>query len=70
MELLNKEIEFCKNILSAKLKPTEMILDREVVDKDTLEFIREATEFELDCFYTIRINEMKIRRMESMPEYF
>ena len=70
MEMLKKEIEICKDVLNASLKPSEMILDGNVVDKETLDFIREATEFELDCFYTIRINEMKIRTRKSLPSYF
>lgn len=67
-EKLIKEIEFCKKILESKLVCTEMILDGYVVNKKTFETIREADELELECFYTIRINEMKLRLLdESLP---
>jgi hypothetical protein len=67
-EKLIKEIEFCKKILDSKLVCTEMILDGYVVNRKTFETIREADELELECFYTIRINEMKLRLLdESLP---
>ena len=67
-EKLIKEIEFCKKILESKLVCTEMILDGHVVNKKTFETIRKADELELECFYTIRINEMKLRLLdESLP---
>lgn len=67
-EKLIKEIEFCKKILESKLVCTEMILDGYVVNRKTFETIREADELELECFYTIRINEMKLRLLdESLP---
>lgn len=67
-EKLIKEIEFCKKILESKLVCTEMILDGCVVNKKTFETIRKADELELECFYTIRINEMKLRLLdESLP---
>lgn len=65
---LIKEIEFCEKILESKLVCTEMILDDEIVDTRTFETIRKADELELECFYTIRINEMKLRLLdESLP---
>jgi hypothetical protein len=67
-EKLIKEIEFCKKILDSKLVCTEMILDGYVVNRKTFETIRKADELELECFYTIRINEMKLRLLdESLP---
>lgn len=67
-EKLIKEIEFCKKILDSKLVCTEMILDGYVVNRKTFETIREADELELECFYTIRINEMKLRLLDkSLP---
>lgn len=67
-EKLIKEIEFCKKILESKLVCTEMILDGYVVNRKTFETIRKADELELECFYTIRINEMKLRLLdESLP---
>jgi hypothetical protein len=42
-----------------------MILDREVIDDVTFETIRPATEFELEMFYKIRLNELKIKEIRN-----
>ena len=63
--LLQNEIEECKRMLNIHLKNNEMILDREVIDDETFETIRPATEFELEMFYKIRLNELKIKEIKK-----
>ena len=64
-QLLENDIKVSEEVLATNLKPNEMILDGYVVDSETLENIREATENELNCFYAIRINEMRLRMLEE-----
>ena len=45
-----------------------MILDREVVDVNTFETVRKATEDEITWFYEIRLTQLKIKELEkSLP---
>lgn len=45
-----------------------MILDREVVDINTFETVRKATEDEITWFYEIRLSQLKIKELEnSLP---
>lgn len=45
-----------------------MILDREVVDVNTFETVRKATEDEITWFYEIRLSQLKIKELEkSLP---
>ena len=45
-----------------------MILDREVVDVNTFETVRKATEYEITWFYEIRLSQLKITELEkSLP---
>jgi hypothetical protein len=64
-QLLENDIEKCEEYLAARLGPDQMILDGFVVDGNTFEDIRELTEDERKCFYTIRINEMRLRMIEE-----
>lgn len=64
-QLLENDIKVAKEVLENNLKENEMILDGMVIDVDTFEDIREATENELRCFYAIRINEMRLRMLEE-----
>ena len=64
-QLLQSEIKVCEEYLVARLGPDQMILDGFVVDENTFEDIRELTEDERKCFYTIRINEMRLRMLEE-----
>ncbi len=64
-QLLENDIKVSKEVLENNLKENEMILDGMVIDADTFEDIREATQNELNCFYTIRINEMRLRLLEN-----
>jgi len=64
-QLLQNEIKVCEEYLAARLGPDQMILDGFVVDENTFEDIREITEDERKCFYTIRINEMRLRMIEE-----
>lgn len=64
-QLLENDIEKCEEYLAARLGPDQMILDGFVVDENTFEDIRELTEDERKCFYTIRINEMRLRMLEE-----
>ena len=44
------------------------ILDGEVLEAETFNFVRKASPQELEMFYTIRINEMRIRNLKnSLP---
>ena len=63
--LIENDIKISKKFLSTLLKENEEILDGMVVDKDTLEDIREASEEELEWFYAIRLNEMRLRNLEE-----
>ena len=42
-----------------------MILDREVVDVNTFETVRKATEDEITWFYEIRLTQLKIKELEG-----
>lgn len=42
-----------------------IILDGEVLDKYTFEYVRDATDAELELFYNIRLNELKIKNLEE-----
>ena len=64
-ELIENDIRISKKFLSTLLKENEEILDGMVVDKDTLEDIRKASEEELEWFYAIRLNEMRLRNLEE-----
>lgn len=64
-ELIENDIRISKKFLSTLLKENEEILDGMVVDKETLEDIRKASEEELEWFYAIRINEMRLRNLEE-----
>lgn len=64
-QLLEKEINDCEQLLTERIKDDQLILDGFVVDSNTFEDIREATEEELKCFYLIRINKMKLRMLEE-----
>ena len=64
-QLLENEIDECEQYLSERLGPDQMILDGWVIDENTFEDIRELTEEERECFYLIRINKMKLRRLEE-----
>ena len=64
-QLLENDIKVSEEVLAANLKPNEMILDGYVIDLETFENVREATENELKCFYTIRINEMRLRMLDE-----
>ena len=45
-----------------------MILDREVIDVNTFETVRKATEDEITWFYEIRLSQLKIKELEnSLP---
>lgn len=64
-QLLQSEIKVCEEYLAERLGPDQMILDGFVVDENTFEDIRELTEEERKCFYTIRINKMRLRKIEE-----
>lgn len=64
-ELIENDIRISKRFLNTSLKENEEILDGMVVDKYTLEDIREASEEELEWFYAIRLNEMRLRNLEE-----
>ena len=68
-QLLEKEIDDCEQYLAAGLGPDQMILDGFVIDENTFEDIRELTDEERTCFYTIRINKMKINLIEKDTFY-
>ena len=64
-ELIENDIRISKRFLNTSLKENEEILDGMIVDKYTLEDIREASEEELEWFYAIRLNEMRLRNLEE-----
>lgn len=64
-ELIENDIRISKKFLNTLLKENEEILDGMIVDKYTLEDIREASEEELEWFYAIRLNEMRLRNLEE-----
>ena len=64
-ELIENDIRISKRFLNTSLKENEEILDGMVVDKYTLEDIRKASEEELEWFYAIRLNEMRLRNLEE-----
>jgi hypothetical protein len=64
-ELIENDIRISKKFLNKSLRENEEILDGMVVDKDTLEDIRKASEEELEWFYAIRLNEMRLRNLEE-----
>ena len=64
-QLLQNEINDCEKYLAERLGPDQMILDDWVIDENTFEDIRELTEEERKCFYLIRINRVKLRRLDA-----
>ena len=64
-QLLQNEINDCEKYLAERLGPDQMILDDWVIDENTFEDIRELTEEERKYFYLIRINRMKLRRLDA-----
>lgn len=64
-QLLENEIEKCEEYLAARLGPDQLILDGFIIDENTFDYVRELTEDERKCFYTIRINKMRIRMIEE-----
>ena len=64
-QLLENEIEKCEEYLAARLGPDQLILDGFIIDENTFDCVRELTEDERKCFYTIRINKMRIRMIEE-----
>ena len=64
-QLLKNEIDDCEKYLADRLGPDQMILDDYVIDENTFYNIRKLTDEERKCFYTIRINKMKIRRIDA-----
>lgn len=41
------------------------ILDGDILEVETFNFVRKASPQELEMFYTIRINEMRIKKLEN-----
>ena len=64
-QLLENEINVCEQLLSERMEQNQIILDGFVVDDNTFEDIRKATDEEISWFYTIRINKLKIRLLEE-----
>ena len=62
--LLENMILDYKGELESLLEEGQFILDEEVVDEETFETIRPATEHELDLFYGIRLIELKIKELK------
>lgn len=62
--LLENMILDYKGELESLLEEGQFILDEEVVDKETFETIRPATEREIDLFYGIRLLELKIKELK------
>jgi hypothetical protein len=62
--LLEKLILDYKDELELLLEEGQFILDNEVVDEETFETLRPATEHEIDLFYGIRLLELKIKEIK------
>jgi hypothetical protein len=62
------ELEFniglYKTELEMLLEEGQFILDDEVVDEETFETVRPATEYELELFYGIRLSQLKIKEIK------
>lgn len=61
------ELNIClyKTELSMLLEDGQFILDGEIVDEETFETVRPATEHELELFYGIRLAELKIKEIKN-----
>lgn len=64
-QLLENEINVCEQLLIERMEQNQIILDGFVVDNNTFEDIRKATDEELSWFYIIRINKMRLRLLEE-----
>lgn len=62
--LLENMILDYKGELESLLEEGQFILDNEVVDEETFETLRPATEREIDLFYGIRLLELKIKEIK------
>lgn len=61
--MLERTLNFCLH------HGDHIYLDGEVLDKKTFEFVREALPSETEMFYTIRLNELKIKELKgTLPE--